>query len=569
MNHRHAARHVVTLVLGLTSELAVITTEAAPALTDFPVVTRAPTGSASGDLSLAPCRFRIEADGRNYDAECGTLVVPENRRKEGGRLISLPVVRIPALGADPAEPVFWFQGGPGGSNLMSYPTDGILQRHDFVMVGYRGIDSDVKLDCPEVGESITRAESPALGPGARAAYRSGAAACAARLVRTGVDLAGYSMVETVDDVEAARKALGYGRIDLLGNSYGTRLQQIYMWRHPQTVHRAVLVAVNPPGHFIWDPRVVDEQLERYGELCALDDYCRSRTPDLADTLRQVSQNMPRSWLGIPVDPDTVKLLTFFSLMETVPGGIRKQDDVNDGDTLFPLYGPAAIDMWLDAAEGDASGMAVVSLAGRLFLPKAKEPAGWGHFLAMGSSTLDYYDPRRDYEDELMPADSILGAPASMLNWSFTQGWPANPARLEYNEVSSSDVETLLVSGTLDFSTPRQFARDELLPRLAHGHQVTLGEFGHTETFWYSQDAARAKLLNRFLDEGVVDETGYVYQPVVFAVERGWDTIARQLLAIVVALLLVIGASGWLLVRLLLRRSRRRKLQGELAARPVP
>ena len=30
---------------------------------------------------------------------------------------------------------------------MEYPTDGILERHDFVMVGYRGIDGQVVLEC--------------------------------------------------------------------------------------------------------------------------------------------------------------------------------------------------------------------------------------------------------------------------------------------------------------------------------------------------------------------------------------------------------------------------------------
>jgi hypothetical protein len=34
----------------------------------------------------------------------------------------------------------------------------------------------------------------------------------------------------------------------------------------------------------------------------------------------------------------------------------------------PLSGPAAIDMWLAAEEGDASGMALLSMSRNLFLP---------------------------------------------------------------------------------------------------------------------------------------------------------------------------------------------------------
>jgi len=35
----------------------------------------------------------------------------------------------------------------------------------------------------------------------------------------GVDLAGYTIAETIDDMEAARVALGYDRINLMGESY--------------------------------------------------------------------------------------------------------------------------------------------------------------------------------------------------------------------------------------------------------------------------------------------------------------------------------------------------------------
>ena len=53
-----------------------------------------------------------------------------------------------------------------------------------------------------------------------------------RLQDDGVDLAGYSLPERVDDLEAARHALGYRRIDLLSESAGTRTALIYAWRLP-------------------------------------------------------------------------------------------------------------------------------------------------------------------------------------------------------------------------------------------------------------------------------------------------------------------------------------------------
>ena len=77
---------------------------------------------------------------------------------------------------------------------------------------------------------------------------------------------GYTVLEVVDDVEAARQALGYGQINLESRSYGTRLAQIYTWRYPDQVHRNAMVAVNPPGRFWWDGAILQEQILLYSAL---------------------------------------------------------------------------------------------------------------------------------------------------------------------------------------------------------------------------------------------------------------------------------------------------------------
>jgi len=74
-----------------------------------------------------------------------------------------------------------------------------------VLVGYRGVDGSVRLDCPEVESAMEHSADLLSEQSYRAvaaAYRS----CADRLRSDGVDLAGYSMPEEVDDLEAARRA---------------------------------------------------------------------------------------------------------------------------------------------------------------------------------------------------------------------------------------------------------------------------------------------------------------------------------------------------------------------------
>src|SRR5439155_1007734 len=86
-------------------------------------------------------------------------------------------------------------------------------------------------------------------------FRADAAAfkaCAQRLQHAGVDLGGYTLPERVDDLDAARRALGYQRVDLLSESVGTRTALIYAWRYPKRIHSAGMIGVNPPGNFLWD-----------------------------------------------------------------------------------------------------------------------------------------------------------------------------------------------------------------------------------------------------------------------------------------------------------------------------
>ena len=38
---------------------------------------------------------------------------------------------------------------------------------------------------------------------------------------------------------------------------------IYAWRYPQSIHRSVMIGVNPPGNFLWNAKTTGEQIARY------------------------------------------------------------------------------------------------------------------------------------------------------------------------------------------------------------------------------------------------------------------------------------------------------------------
>jgi pimeloyl-ACP methyl ester carboxylesterase len=327
-----------------------------------------PAGAMAGDLILDPCTYSTEKGA--YAADCGTLVVPENRSDPKSRLIAVSVTRIRAQTDEPAEPIFRLEGGPGKTNMNFTMASRFIGERDVVLVGYRGIDSSVRLECPEV-ESALRHSTDFLSEKSLRAYADGYRACAARLTNNGVDLGGYSVPQRVDDLEAARVALGYDRVDLVSESAGTRTAMIYAWRYPESVHRSVMIGANPPGHFVWDEKTFNEQIERYADLCSHDESCSARTEDLAATMS--GTEIPDDWFFLPIAQDTTRVGSFYSLAETTAENA-------------PLSAPMAIDSWLAGSDGDASGFWFTSLS-----PMSSSPAS-----SSGAST----PPLRDWTHRL-------------------------------------------------------------------------------------------------------------------------------------------------------------------------
>jgi len=463
-----------------------------------------PRGAKAGGLTLKPCSYKTEKG--SYKADCGTLVVRENRADPRSRLIAVPVKRIRALSRSgrSTEPIFRLQGGPGVTNMQFADASRFAQNRDVVLVGYRGVDGSVKLNCSEV-ESAVAHSTDLLGAKTFRAERDAFKSCATRLRSNGVDLAGYGLPQQADDIEAARRALGYRQIDLLSESAGTRLALIYTWRYPKRVHRSVMIGVNPPGNFLWKPAVTDQQIHRYAALCARDSRCSRRTGDLAATLEQTAADMPDHWLFLPIQKGDVRVASFFGLMESTPDSA-------------PLSAPMTIGSWLSAAKGDASGFWFESLLAGLFYPKAFV---WGEYAAVARA--DAAAAKAYYSSGRADRSSILGKgqPGTDFLWGggrLVDAWPATPGENEYSSVRRSDVETLLIGGALDFATPPQVASKELLPYLSRGHQVVLPGFGHTSSFWADQPQAGTRLINAFLASGRVDTSLYRPQKVDFTPE---------------------------------------------------
>jgi pimeloyl-ACP methyl ester carboxylesterase len=497
---------------------------------DFPEPAARKTAAAcvsnAGTMKIGPAE---------YAADFGTITVAENRNKTTSRLIHLPFIRIHARSKTPREPIFCFSGGPGQSNV-HWDWEGLrylLSEYDLVAVGYRGVDGSTALDCPEVAEAF-RGAGDLLGEESLKAIGRAWNASAKRLTAQGIDLDGYTMTECIEDNEAVRKALAYERINLLSASYGTRVAYLYGLEHPQRINRSAMIGVNPPGRFVWDPEMIDGQLKSYARLWAQDATASLRSKDLYVTMRTVLADMPRRWLCFPINPGKVKVVTFCLLFQR-----------NTAAMVFDAY--------VAAAQGDASGLALMSLAYDYVLPSMST---WGDLAAKAVSA--DFDPARNYRRDMEQANTPFGSPLSTLLWGplhFSR-WPMRLLPEEFRKARPSDVETLLLSGSNDFSTPAEFATRELLPYLKNGKQVILSEYGHVGDVLNGNPENSRRILTSFYESGVADTSMNAYVPVDFNVRWGFPLIAKVSLAVIVVLIIILI----LLVVWLLRKIRSRKLK---------
>lgn len=440
-----------------------------------------------------------------YKAEYGTITVLENRNKKSSRLITLPYIRVYSSSKNQLEPIFVLNGGPGGSNMrwdwgiMWY----LLPEHDIVAVGYRGVDGSTVLNCPEVTQAF-KGNSDLLGQESMKTIGLAWSASAKRITSEGIDLNGYTILECIEDNEAIRTAFGYDRINLISASYGTRVAYLYGLKYPEKIKRSAMICVNTPGSCVWEPDRTDKQLKYYSDLWSQDSAMSLVSKDLYADMQHVLNNMPRNWLLFSIDPGKVKVVTFALLFH------RK--------TAAMVF-----DTYVAAKNGDASGLALMSLAYDYVVPSM---ATWGD-MATKAVSVDF-DSTRNYLLDMEPKGIPLGSPMSTLLWgplSFGH-WPMQLLPDEFRKPRKSDVETLLLSGSVDFANPPERATKELLPYLTNGKQVILSQCGHVNDVLNVFPDNTKLLLTSFFSTGKVDTSLNTYRPMDFNVSWGFPKLAK-------------------------------------------
>lgn len=414
-------------------------------------------------IPLSPCQLAHPVAAARVPARCGTLEVPEDPDKPGGRKIALRVAVLPAdnPSARP-DPVFALAGGPGQSITEVYPRiapafDRLHRDRDIVLVDQRGTGGSGLLACPRIGRPDRDVE---LLP-AEAGRAAGE--CARSL---GVDLTRYGTLDFVRDLEAVRVALGYDRVNLVGFSYGTRAALAYARAHPRSVRTLVLDGVASFQMVIGNDFDVDSEraLSLLFARCAGEAACRERYPELErdfrELLARLDQRPEKVRTRHPVTGEPVDL--------TVDGDALRQV------TLAFLYQPetAALlpPLLRQARQGD-----LAPLAAQGILAVTDIQAGMSRPLQL--SVLCSEDVPLFQDPAPGAAPTFLGNGAREAFRGLCAEWPRRQLDPLFHQAPPLEVPALLLSGQADPVTPPRWA-DQAATTLPASRRITVAGQGH-------------------------------------------------------------------------------------------
>jgi pimeloyl-ACP methyl ester carboxylesterase len=187
-----------------------------------------PACSAASSTSFPPCT--------EPGFSCASVAVPLDRTAAVPGTISLSVARKLAGPSPSHDAVLALAGGPGQAALplSKFIAEAIapaLPTRDLIVFDQRGTGRSDPLNCPIFGDLR------ALEGVSTSAYGTFVEECAQEI---GAARGGYTTEESVEDIEAIRRAYGYEKLVLYGTSYGTKVALEYAERYPQHVEALVL-----------------------------------------------------------------------------------------------------------------------------------------------------------------------------------------------------------------------------------------------------------------------------------------------------------------------------------------
>ncbi|RZL80970.1 MAG: alpha/beta hydrolase [Rhodococcus sp. (in: high G+C Gram-positive bacteria)] len=287
-------------------------------------------------------------------------------------------------------------------------------------------------------------------PGDRAPRRPGHADLPEPPRRRGSDLGAYDTAENAADVADLRVALGLDEWNVYGVSYGSDLALTVLRDHPDGVRSVVLDSVVPTqsniiGEF-W-PNAAEGYRALF-DACAAQPACAGAYPGLADEFTATVNRLAAAPLTVDLPSGRV-VIDGYTLANLV---------IQMSLAAGTLAGLPALIHAIAGGEGDP---AATALAGTITPPGLiGYGLSYGVFCAEDTAFTDREQVRADAKAALPQfPDSVLSlVPQAARIFDDCDVWDVPAADAGVHDITTSDVPTLLRTGSLDAVTPPSRAR---------------------------------------------------------------------------------------------------------------
>ena len=437
--------------------------------------------------------------------QCGELAVPLDYARPGGATTKLGFARLPAQDrARRVGSLIINPGGPGagGSSFVAIEALGrhlwhpaLHRRFDLIGMDPRGTGTSAPVQCdPGAWNQVaslfpqTATEFEQLQGQMRAVGES----C---LRMTGPLLGHVDTLSAARDLEALRQALGEGKLNFLGLSYGAELGTLYAERYPRRIRTMALDAIL--DHSISTDRIFsnaavayEDTFNRFAAWCRRTTSCPLHGRDVAaffDRLVRRADRRPIPASRCATEP----------CRATVTGAEIRLNSFNPLSTKRPVpaigfpgwaqYAAAVV----QAARGDAS-----AFASHLATVPNDDP-----FPTLAVNCVDYPKNIASFADFATMtrrgralAPHTQGANEAWIGITGCMQWPVPLANPPHRARVRGAPPILLVSSTHDPSTPYVGAR-RILRQIPRAVLLTREGDGHTSSWLGPRSRTNAAIVN--------------------------------------------------------------------------